>query len=243
MSMNNKTAIFKIGGSVLEDFKELNSTISQLSNLFKKEIIQKIIIIPGGGSFVNFIRKIYNELKFTDELAHWMSIISMNYNGIELGKKFPKLEVFDNYNKLKEISRSFSIFLPYHFLKENDKLPHNWQVTSDSIVLYLAKKFGLKDCFLIKDVDGILNQKNQVIKETSTAEFRKLKESGKLFEFKSADDELKNQSRPIDSYLLTLIEKWNISCVILNGGSVNQRITDFFDPSKSLKKKIYTRII
>ena len=140
--MNHKTTIFKIGGSILENFENVSSTISQLFYLYEKDIIQKIIIIPGGGSFANFIRKIYDDLKFTDELAHWMSIISMNYNGIELGKKFPKLEVFEDYNKLKDSSKTFSIFLPYQFIKENDKLPHNWQVTSDSIALFMAKRLG-----------------------------------------------------------------------------------------------------
>ena len=241
--MNRKTTIFKIGGSILEDFENVNSTISQLTYLYEKDVIQKIIIIPGGGSFANFIRKIYDDLQFTDELAHWMSIISMNYNGIELGKKFPKLEVVEDYEKLKETSKIFSIFLPYQFIKENDNLPHNWQVTSDSIALFMAKKLGLKECFLIKDVDGILDKKSQVIKEISAAEFRKMKKSGKLLEFKSADDELKNESRPIDPYLLTLIEKWNISCVILDGTSDIQRITDFFDALKSHQDTIYTRII
>lgn len=241
--MSPTTTIFKIGGSILEDFENLNSTISQLTYLYEKDIIQKIILIPGGGSFANFIRKIYSELKFTDELAHWMSIISMNYNGIELGKKFPKLEAFEDYGRLKDIEKTFSIFLPYQFIKENDKLPHNWQVTSDSIALFIAKKLGLKECFLIKDVDGILNKKSQVIKEITAAEFKKMKESGKLLEFKSADDELKNESRPIDPYLLSLIEKWNVSCVILNGISEIQRIIDFFDASKSLQEKIFSRII
>ena len=240
--MTYKTALFKIGGTIFEDFENLSSTISQFSQLYEKEVIQKIILIPGGGSFANFIRKIYNDLKLTDELAHWMSIISMNYNGIELGKKFPKLEVFEDFNKLKEIGKSYCIFLPYQFLKENDKLPHSWDVTSDSITLFLAQKFGLNECFLIKDVDGILNEKNQVIKEISALEFKKMKESCNLPKFKIIDDKLKSQSRPIDPYLLTLIKKWKISCVILNGTYDNQRITDFFDESKSLQKKTYTRI-
>lgn len=243
MIMMYKIALIKIGGSILDDFENLNSTISQFSQLFEKDVIGKIILIPGGGSFANFIRKAYSELKFTNELAHWMSIVSMNYNGIELGKKFPKLEVLEEYNKLKEIGKSFFIFLPYRFLKENDKLPHSWDVTSDSITLFLAKKLGLNECFLIKDIDGILDEKNQVIKELSTLEFKKMKESSKLPQIKPSDDKLKNQSRPTDPYILTLIEKYKISCVILNGASDNQRITDFFNESKSLQEKIYTRII
>ncbi|MFW9879583.1 MAG: hypothetical protein ACFFG0_41435 [Candidatus Thorarchaeota archaeon] len=241
--MKFKTALFKIGGTILEDFENLNSTIAQFSQLFEKDVIQKIILIPGGGSFANFIRKVYSELKFTDELAHWMSIISMNYNGMGLSKKFPKLDVFEDYIKLTKPGKIFCIFLPYQFLKENDKLPHNWDVTSDSITLLLARELGLNECFLIKDVDGILDEKNQVIKEISALEFKKKKLLGKFPELKNADEKLKSQSRPIDPYVVTLIEKWNISCVILNGRSDNQRITAFFDTSKSLREKVYTRII
>jgi aspartokinase-like uncharacterized kinase len=69
-----------------------------------------------------------------------------------------------------------------------------------------------------------------------------MKESGKLSEIKSIEGELKNQSRPIDSYLLTLIDKWKISCVVLNGKSNNQRISDYFDESKSNSEKIFSII-
>ena len=240
--MNRTTALFKIGGKILEDFENLNSTISQLTHIFEEKLIQKIILIPGGGTFANFIRKVYSELNFTEEIAHFMGIISMNYNGLELSKKYPDLQVIESYDKLKEIGNAIRIFLPYEYLKENDKLPHSWDVTSDSITLFLAKELRLDECFLIKDIDGILNKKNKVIREMSTIEFRKFKESGKLAEFESIDNELKNQTRPIDPFLITLIEKYKISCVILSGKSNNQRIVDFFDEQKSLQEKISTTI-
>jgi aspartokinase-like uncharacterized kinase len=243
MVMKNNTSLFKIGGKILEDLKALKSTMSQLTQLLEKGILQRIIIIPGGGTFANFIRKIYSELKFNDELAHWMSIISMNYNGIELSKKYPNLKVIENFRELKKKEEGFYIFLPYQFLKENDVLPHNWEVTSDSIALFLAGKLGLSECFLIKDVEGIMDKEKSVIREISTTEFRKLKKSGKLLGVKTIGDKLKDQSRPIDSYLLSLIERLKISCVILSGSSNSQRIIDFFDKSKSVQEKIFSRII
>ena len=236
------SVIFKIGGKILENFEDLNSTISQLTQLYDKGSIKKIILIPGGGSLANFIRKVYSELKFTEELGHWMGVISMNYNGIELGKKFPELDAIEDINRLKKLERTLGIFLPYRFLKEIDTLPHSWDVTSDSITLFLAKELEIPHCFLIKDIDGILNKEDQVIKELTTAEYKKMKESGKLSENKSVGGELKNQSRPIDSYLLTLIDKWKITCVILNGKSNNQRISDYFDESKSNSEKIFSII-
>ena len=47
--MKHGTCLFKIGGSILEDYENLNATISQLSQLFEEKLVQKIIIIPGGG--------------------------------------------------------------------------------------------------------------------------------------------------------------------------------------------------
>jgi len=240
--MKDKSIIVKIGGKILENAEDLNSTISQLTQLFAEERIQKIILIPGGGLLANFIRQVYSDLKLTEELAHWMGIISMNYNGIELGKKFSELDVIEDINRLKKIDKCFCIFLPYRFLKEIDRLPHSWDVTSDSITLFLAKELEIPHCFLIKDIDGILNKENQVMKELTTSEYKKMKKSGNLSEFKSTEVELKNQSRPIDSYLLTLIEKWKIPCVILNGKSNNQRIIDYFDISKSNSDKIFSII-
>ncbi|MHA2393359.1 MAG: amino acid kinase family protein [Promethearchaeota archaeon] len=240
--MRNKTALIKIGGKILEDYDSLNSTISQLTQLYKEGLIKKIILIPGGGSVANFIRKVYTELKFREELAHWMGIVSMNYNGIELSKKFPKLKVIENFIELEKLGKIFCIFLPFKFLKENDKLPHSWDVTSDSITLFLAKELKLIECFLIKDIEGILDKKNQVIKEISPNDFRKLKESGSLAEFDKIENKLKNQTRPVDPYLMTLIEQYKIACVILSGTPNNQRILEFFDESKSSQEKIFTII-
>ncbi|NVM34109.1 MAG: hypothetical protein HWN81_00840 [Candidatus Lokiarchaeota archaeon] len=239
--MNRTTAIFKIGGKILEDFENLNSTISQLKQISKEKLIQKTILIPGGGSFANFIRKVYSELKFTEEIAHFMGIISMNYNGLELSKKYPDLQIIESFDKLKEIGNAICIFLPYEYLKEKDKLPHSWDVTSDSITLFLAKELGLSECFLIKDVDGILNDKNDVIKEISASRFKEMKELGKLFKVKSNIEELKERTNPIDPFIISLIEKHRISCTILNGSKNKTRILNYFK-SDSKEEKIYTKI-
>ncbi|MHA2009540.1 MAG: amino acid kinase family protein [Promethearchaeota archaeon] len=240
--MKLKTAIFKIGGSLLEDFEDLNSIITQFKRLNNEGLVERVIIIPGGGSLANFIRKVYSELKFTEEVAHWMGIISMNYNGIEIGKKFSELKVIEEFDKLQECGKKFILFLPYRFLKNTDTLPHSWDVTSDSITLFLANKLRLINCFLIKDVDGIFDIKNRLIKEISTSEFVKIKSTGKLFNLGIATDDLKRQTKPIDPYSITLINKYRITCIILNGRSKTSRVADFFDNTKPENEKVYTKI-
>ncbi|MFX1570521.1 MAG: hypothetical protein ACFFCV_19455 [Promethearchaeota archaeon] len=239
--MSKNTALFKIGGKILDDFDNLSCTLSQLTQLFKEGLFKRIILIPGGGSFANFIRKAYSELKFTEEIAHWMGIISMNYNGLELNKKFPSLQITENFEKLKENNKMFCIFLPYEYIKDNDRLPHSWDVTSDSISLFIAKELNLEECYFIKDVDGIMDNKNNVIKEISASELRKMKEVGKLAQFKLDTRKIKERSTPIDPYATNLINTYKISCIILNGSQNTVRIINYFK-SEKIEERIYTII-
>ncbi len=238
MLYNN--AVFKIGGKILEDYKNFECTISQLKKLYEDNTLQKIIIIPGGGSYANFIRSIDKNLVLGDDLAHWMAIFSMNYNGKDLNRLFPDLECVDDFKSIQSAKRIFCIFLPYNYLRKKDELPHNWDVTSDSIAIYIANRLNLNECYLIKDIEGIYNKNNEVIKEISTIQYRELKKSGGLAEIGLNQDKLK-KSKPIDSYLLTLIDKYKISCILLNGTLQNSRIFNYFK-SIELENQVYTKI-
>jgi aspartokinase-like uncharacterized kinase len=239
--MKYKEAVFKIGGKILENSNNIESTFSQLAQLFEKEILQKIIIIPGGGSFANFVRSLDEVLHIGDDLAHWIAIYSMNYNGIMLNRKYPDLENIEKLKTFQNAKQIFCIFLPYSFLREDDTLPHNWDVTSDSIALYVANKLKLSQCFLIKNIDGIFNIDKELIKSISTFKYSELKSSNQLANIIEDDSNVK-KSKPIDPYLLKLIEKYKTPCYILNGRSNNQRIVEFFNSAVPDEKKIYTKI-
>jgi len=239
--MRYKEAIFKIGGKILENSNNIKSTFSQLIQLYEKKILQKIIIIPGGGSFANFVRRVDKDLEIGDDLAHWMAIYSMNYNGTILNGKYPDLENIEKLKTFQNAKQIFCIFLPYSFLREDDTLPHNWDVTSDSIALYVANKLKLSQCFLIKNIDGIFNIDKELIKSISTFKYSELKSSNQLANIIEDDSNVK-KSKPIDPYLLKLIEKYKTPCYILNGRSNNQRIVEFFNSAVPDEKKIYTKI-
>ena len=239
--MTKDTAVFKIGGKILDNSKNLINTISQLTQLFEDKIIKKLILIAGGGYLANFVRSIYKEFKINDDLAHWIAIYSVNYNGIELKRKFPHLKLYDNYEKIEQEDRGMFIFLPYKCLKKFDELLHTWDVTSDSISLYLTKKLGSNKCFLIKDIEGILDSNHNIIKEISSVEFRQFKKEGKIENIYSEDLEIKDKTKPIDPYLLTLIEKYKIPCIILNGANPEPRIFNYFK-FPNLPDKVFTKL-
>ncbi len=240
--MPHNVAVFKIGGKILENSKNLECTISQLKKLYDDNTLQKIIIIPGGGSYANFIRSIDKKIVLGDDLAHWTAIFSMDYNGKDVNKQFPDLECIDDFKDIRSAKRIFCIFLPYNYLKKKDELQHSWDVTSDSITIYIANKLNLNECYLIKDIDGIYNKNNEVIKEISTIQYKNYKKDGKLAKIGLNQNNLK-KSKPIDSYSLTLIDKYKISCILLNGtGTVqNSRIFNYFK-NIELENQVYTKI-
>ena len=164
---------------------------------------------------------------------------TMDVNGKRIRTYFPRISETSQFADIMKAQRIFTVFLPYQFLKESDELPHSWAVTSDSIMLYLAHKFRISNCFLIKDVDGIISTDNEVLVELTTEEFTKLKSNAKLANLNYNDE--KKESKPIDPYLLKIIDKYKIPCIILNGSSSNLRILKYFKINDD-QKKIYTKI-
>ncbi len=248
VKMIKKTIIVKIGGKIFENTTDLSATIMQLQSIIDEGVIQNVVIIPGGGSRANFIRKLDKEFRLGNDLSHWMAIYAIDLNGIDLHEKLPFTKLFDNLKKIKEAVNNIkgtliSIFLPYNYLKDNDPLPHSWDVTSDSITLFFAKKLRLNECFFIKNVDGIMikhGKSSKLIKHISTEEYETLLHAQVLHIKKDNNNELKN-SMPIDSFSLTLIKRYELPCTILNGSRSNSRIQSYFKEKKE-DDKYYSRI-
>lgn len=240
--MLTRSIIVKIGGKILENKENLESTIVQFKHICENNIVQKIIIIPGGGTYANFVRKLDKKISIGDELSHWMAIFAMNCNGIEISQKNNDIKNFDSLDELKKSNERIVVFLPYDFINQRDELPHSWDVTSDSITLYLAHHLGLKDCFLIKDIDGIISNNNEILRELTTSEYKNLKKTNKILTIKANQEEIKD-SQPIDSYMVNLIKMYGVNCIILNGCSNKKRIITFFEESEDDSKRVYTKII
>lgn len=133
--------VVKLGGSVASNLKEIVSILQSLD--------EDILIIPGGWIFAELVRR----LDVEDEKAHWMAILAMEQFGYYIsnfGVETIKPEDFDI-----EFS-GVRVLLPYELLINNDELPHSWDVTSDSIAIWIASKLGVKEVIKLTDVDGII---------------------------------------------------------------------------------------
>ncbi|MFW9922684.1 MAG: hypothetical protein ACFFDW_05255 [Candidatus Thorarchaeota archaeon] len=191
----------KIGGSLSE--RGNTKTLSNLGKLLE-EIHQGksyFIIIPGGGTFVEMIRNLQGEFKFTDDQAHWMAILGMAQYAQLLHHYIPNSKIIAANSKgiYKKITFDFIPILDViNFMKYSSNLKHDWNNTSDAIAVEIASKLHVKKILFIKDVDGV-NINNTIQEKITAEELRKLEYS------------------PLDKVTPELLVKYHIKSWIING--------------------------
>ncbi|MFH1507388.1 MAG: hypothetical protein ABIG46_03025 [Candidatus Omnitrophota bacterium] len=195
-------AVIKLGGGLLRKKTVLRSICNELNWL--KDQGYKIVIVPGGGELSDCVRRIYEEYKSSEEKAHWMAIRAMDINGMlvsELNNKFTCVtSISDCIKKLQ--NGLIPIFLSYNLLRKHDILPKSWDVTSDSISLYIAQLIKAKFHILLKDVNGVyINLKNKkLINRIHVTELRTLR-----------------RNSCVDKYLPTLLLRFGKYTHVISG--------------------------
>jgi len=134
--------LIKLGGSLIRSAKRIIKDLLEYTN----STGETILIVPGGSIFADTVRKINP----SQEAAHWMAILAMEQYGYYLADG-TGAKLIDNPD-LK--GGGTYILLPYDFLKNNDELPHTWDVTSDTIAAWFASRMGAR-FIKVTDVDGI----------------------------------------------------------------------------------------
>lgn len=129
--------VMKIGGSLIDQVPGITRAL--LSSPCP------VLIIPGGGPFTNLVRTLHAP----DNESHWMAVLGMEQFGWYIASfgisTSPGLQVPGHP----------TVLLPYALMKKEDPLPHNWDITSDTIAAWVAYRLGL-DLVVLKSVDGIM---------------------------------------------------------------------------------------
>jgi aspartokinase-like uncharacterized kinase len=137
--------VVKLGGSLYQA-AELRPWLAALKALSQQ---QNIIIVPGGGPFAEQVRKAQKIHGFNNIIAHHMAILAMSQFGILLSGLLPSCQPFSSPTQ-HPITTPLSIWLPDKQLIEQPDLVQNWDVTSDSLALWLAQKYQAKKLTLVK---------------------------------------------------------------------------------------------
>ncbi len=136
--------ILKVGGSVVD---KLDLLVDAL------RFCDWALIIPGGWVFADKVRELDRKFRLSTSTSHWMAITCMNLYGYfisEFGFDLVEPEDFDEI-ELKGVK----VLLPYKLLRRYDELPHSWEVTSDSIAVWIASKLKQRIVVKVTDVEGL----------------------------------------------------------------------------------------
>ncbi|MEA2075868.1 MAG: amino acid kinase [Euryarchaeota archaeon] len=209
------TVILKLGGSLLIKGREI---VHFLSDYAVKHALS-FVIIPGGGPFVEPIKKLSEQGAISDDTAHWMAVLAMHQYGLFLADGEPEIPVVENLEELRDVEH-ICIVLPYKILKDDDCLPHTWDVTSDTIAAFVAHKLGEKSFIKVTDVDGILNENGLLIKRINAKELIEKEHKG-----------------CVDAELPRFLLQNRMSCVIVNG-NYPARILDVIEGRETVCTKL-----
>ena len=141
--------VIKIGGS-LETAPGLRALLGLLVEYGRS----KIIVVPGGGRFADRVRTEQNNAAMDDATAHRLALQGMEqYAAVLCGMNSRLYPVSDpgRLSGANEVS-TVPVWLPGRLLAREPDIPRNWQVTSDSLALWLADRIGAEAAVLVKSV-------------------------------------------------------------------------------------------
>ena len=198
-------AVLKIGGSLLNFPDRLSRLLMEIENIASR---YQILIVPGGGTFADEVFKIQQAFALSDDTAHWMAILAQNQFGMVLAERLTSRMTIIEVNEFTN-SNNTGLFLlmPFSYLKANDELPHTWDVTSDSIALWIGKETESDFVLLVKIVDGIANpsEETQILSKV---------ESHRLHDI--------DIRRVVDAYLPQLVPNFSGRLYVVNGFQPNR---------------------
>jgi len=132
-------------------------------------------------------------------------VINMStLNHASLENTYPNYLSPEDFDVFIQELNGVKVILPYKLLKKYDELPHSWDVTSDSMSIWLAHRLGLNEVVKITDVDGIYI-KDELVDEIFASE-------------------LTGESC-VDRHVPFMIQKYSISMFICNG--FKSRVKDY----------------
>jgi len=143
--------VIKLGGSLLssESLKEWLSIIVEFG-------AGKLLIVPGGGIFADKVRDAQQKWKFDDKAAHQMALLAMEQYAHLLQSYAPDLRLSDSTEGIdKAISlNQVPVWLPFKMINTCQNLSANWNITSDSLALWLADHLNAEHTMLVKSLSS-----------------------------------------------------------------------------------------
>ncbi|BAW81132.1 aspartate/glutamate/uridylate kinase [Candidatus Nitrosoglobus terrae] len=139
--------VIKLGGSLY-----YSHTLSQWLQQLSAIGAGKFVIVPGGGPFADQVRAAQKRWKITNIHAHAMALLAMGQFGYLLQSLAPKLCVANSCSHIHQALHQgqVPIWLPTTEVLNHPEIPATWEVTSDSLALWLSGQLKASRLILVK---------------------------------------------------------------------------------------------
>ncbi len=138
--------MIKLGGSLAESRR-----LAQILELVVDARVP-IVVVPGGGSFADAVRRAQSRYGFSDASAHRMALLAMHQMGLMLAALQPRLKPVETLAGLKRTvsGARIPVWLPLKLVERDGRIAADWSTTSDGLAARLAERLGRVPVVLVK---------------------------------------------------------------------------------------------
>jgi aspartokinase-like uncharacterized kinase len=112
----------------------------------------RVALVAGGGGFAEAVRRAQRAWQFDDLAAHNMATLAMVQTALMLHSMEPRLVLASEDAEIRHALHAGSpaLWVPYTALRDAPDLLTSWEVTSDSLSLWLARRLNAERLVIVK---------------------------------------------------------------------------------------------
>jgi len=142
--------VIKIGGSLNTD-----PLLPQWLELLAQLGGGRVTVVCGGGAFADEVRRAQAHWRFDDLQAHNMAVLAMAQTAYLAHGLNPKLRLASTKDDIRQVLHGghTALWLPLEQVRDRPDAHTNWDVTSDSIALDLARQLNAERLVVVKSCE------------------------------------------------------------------------------------------
>ena len=115
----------------------------------------RVTVVCGGGSFADEVRRAQAHWEFGDLSAHNMAVLAMAQTAHLMHGLNPDLQLTRSKADIRRVLHNgrTALWLPFELQRDQPDANTNWEVTSDSIALDLARRMNAERLVVVKSCE------------------------------------------------------------------------------------------
>lgn len=139
--------VVKIGGSLSHE-PALRNWLTELADVGGG----RVVIVPGGGDFVDKVRHYQAEWRFNELAAHNMCLLAIAQYALLMQGLVPELVLASSEAKIVRALRDghVAVWVPTALMRDTPDAMSNWDTTSDLLAAWLSTMLNAERLTLVK---------------------------------------------------------------------------------------------